>query len=80
MTFIMMTSAGSIRPDQRKIGPYFGPSWDQQHQADHTFLQHHDQQVDATLAQPGGRLWGFTWQRRGGTSGNGKILEKKFWF
>lgn len=32
--------------------PYFGPSGDEQHQADHTFLQHHDEQVDATLTQP----------------------------
>lgn len=54
-----------MRDHQGKISPHFGPSRDQQHQADDTFLQHHDQQVDATLAQPGGCLWGFTWGRGG---------------
>lgn len=44
------------------LRPYFGPSGDEQHQADHTFLQHHDEQVDATLAQPGRRLRGVTWR------------------
>lgn len=31
---------------------HLGPSWDEQHQGDHTFFQHHDEQVDATLSEP----------------------------
>lgn len=64
MTFIM-TSAASKRGQQGKMNPYFGPSRDQQHQADHAFLQHHDEQVDTALAQPGGRLRGVAWRRAG---------------
>lgn len=59
MTFIM-TSAVSSREDQGKMNPHFGPSGDQQNQADHAFLQHHDEQVDAALAQPSGRLRGVS--------------------
>lgn len=65
MTFIM-TSAASSREHQGKRNPHFGPSRDQQHQADHAFLQHHDEQVDAALAQPGGRLRGVAWGRATG--------------
>lgn len=35
---------------------YFGPPGDEQHQADHALLQHHDEQVDGALAEPRGRL------------------------
>lgn len=48
--------------------PYFGPSGDEQHQADHTFLQHHDEQVDATLTEPWRRLGRVTWRGRRGAS------------